>query len=316
VRIWDLATSQEVLQLRGHSSTIHQVAYSPDGTRLASSGTDHFVKVWDAESGEEVLTLDDHRGRALSVAFSPDGHWLASGSQDRTVKLWDARPWTAGAARELAREREAHGLLDFLFAKPLSKADVMDFLRSPTIRPEARELALALVDRYRAETDPERYHQASWAVVRQPYLNPFQYRFALQQAITACQLAPEQRRYLSALGAAQYRAGDYKLACSTLAKVDVMPGADLASLGCLAQQPLPMLVPLCQAQSLSQAMLANLAFLTMAHQQVGQKAQAQAALVRLREAVQSARGNQDKEAQDLLREAEVAVGAKTGDAEK
>jgi hypothetical protein len=69
-----------------------------------------------------------------------------------------------------AIEREAVGRLDSLFAMPLCKADVLDYLKnSPTIRPSARHRALSLVDRYREEQDPAKYREASWAG---PWLAP------------------------------------------------------------------------------------------------------------------------------------------------
>src|SRR5262249_28067080 len=145
------------------------------------------------------------------------GNHLAAGSADGTVQIWDARPWSAGASLE----REALGLLDFLFARPLRQADVLDYLhQTPLLRPQARQLALSLVDHYREETDPAKYHQASWALVRQPYLNEFQYGFALQQARTACQLAPDQAKYRTALGMAQYRLGRYPQALAALTPDD------------------------------------------------------------------------------------------------
>jgi uncharacterized protein with WD repeat len=308
VRIWDLSTGQELLQLRGHCDTVFDVAYSPDGTRLASAGKDQSVKVWDAESGEQVLTLDGHRGTVNGVAFSPDGRRLASAGADG-VKLWDARPWTAGAARELAREREAQGLLNFLFAKPLGKEDVMDYLRGPTIRPEVRELALALVDRYRAESDPERYHQAAWTIVRQPYLNAFQYDFALRQAQTACRLAPQRGLYRTTLGMAQYRAGQYRAARATLAQADLLHRAAAAGLVLMAQQLPQALVTLGYAQPLRQSIAANLAFQAMTHHQVGQEKLAQAALARLREIVERPEWVEDKKARAFLREAEAVAKA-------
>ena len=80
------------------------------------------------------------------------------------MKIWDARPWT----EDSSAEREALGQLAFLFARPLPKADVIEYLRgSTTIRPRAQQMALALVDRYHEETDAESYHRASWAAVRQ-----------------------------------------------------------------------------------------------------------------------------------------------------
>jgi WD40 repeat protein len=47
VKVWDAATGQEVLTLKGHTGAVSSVAFSPDGTRLASAGAGG-VKVWDA----------------------------------------------------------------------------------------------------------------------------------------------------------------------------------------------------------------------------------------------------------------------------
>ena len=67
------------------------MAFSPDGTRLASGGADNTVRVWDAATGQPVgQPLTGHTDWVNSVAFSPDGHRIASGSADNTVRLWDA----------------------------------------------------------------------------------------------------------------------------------------------------------------------------------------------------------------------------------
>src|SRR5262249_18064966 len=162
---------------------IEGLAFTPGGKRLASAGLDGTVKLWDVEARQEALLLRGHISAVEGVAFSRDGSRLATGDNDGKGKVWDAQPWTLDAAIE----REVLGLLDPLSAKPLRKADVIDYLQnSPTIRPPARQLALSLVDRYHEETDPETYHRESWALVRQPYLNDVQYRFARLQAEHAC----------------------------------------------------------------------------------------------------------------------------------
>ena len=74
--------------LEGHSSSVKSVAFSPDGSRIASGSSDRTIKIWDAKSGKEIRTLEGHSD---SVAFSPDGSRIASGSADRTIKIWDAK---------------------------------------------------------------------------------------------------------------------------------------------------------------------------------------------------------------------------------
>ncbi|KAI6534177.1 hypothetical protein MCOR10_002449 [Pyricularia oryzae] len=75
--------------LEGHSDSVHSVAFSADGHKLASASYDNTVKLWDPATGVCTATLEGHSNWVNSVAFSADGHKLASASDDGTVKLWD-----------------------------------------------------------------------------------------------------------------------------------------------------------------------------------------------------------------------------------
>lgn len=91
VGVFDLSTSHQVAELRGHAGEVYGIAYSPDGTRIATAGRDS-LRLWDAATGEEIIELRGHRSFVWSVVFSPDGDRLISGSGDGTVRVWDARP--------------------------------------------------------------------------------------------------------------------------------------------------------------------------------------------------------------------------------
>ncbi len=75
--------------LSGHVSRVIDVAFSPDGNKIASADDSGTVRLWNANTGEHIQTLTGHIGWVTSVVFSPDGKRLATGSLDQTVRLWN-----------------------------------------------------------------------------------------------------------------------------------------------------------------------------------------------------------------------------------
>jgi hypothetical protein len=72
----------------GHGSHVNSVAFSPNGTLLATGSDDTTIKLWRVSDGAFVRTLAGHTSSVNSIAFSPDGTLLVLGSSDRTVRLW------------------------------------------------------------------------------------------------------------------------------------------------------------------------------------------------------------------------------------
>jgi WD40 repeat protein len=90
VRLWDVTTGKWLQTLEGHTDWVTSVAFSTDGTRLASASYDKTIRLWDVTTGKWLQTLEGHTDWVTSVAFSTNGTRLASASSDETVRLWDA----------------------------------------------------------------------------------------------------------------------------------------------------------------------------------------------------------------------------------
>ncbi len=91
VRLRDVATEVWAGILHGHTGTVYDVAYSPDGRRRIITGSlDETVRVWDHSSRSSIHVLRGHGSFVRAVAFDPEGRRIASASEDNAVRIWDA----------------------------------------------------------------------------------------------------------------------------------------------------------------------------------------------------------------------------------
>ena len=86
----DATTGESVRLFRGHEADVNMVAFSGDGSLLATSADDGSVKVWDPATGEEIQSFGGGVGQVWGVSMSPDGSLLAAASwDDQAVRIWD-----------------------------------------------------------------------------------------------------------------------------------------------------------------------------------------------------------------------------------
>src|SRR5205823_1645647 len=89
IHLWDLAgDALSPTVLRGHTLGVRQLAFSSDGSRLASTGADATIRLWSVTTAKETAVV-----RAIAstmVVFSADSKTLATAGDDGQSRVWDA----------------------------------------------------------------------------------------------------------------------------------------------------------------------------------------------------------------------------------
>ena len=91
VRLWDVASRQQIASLEHSRGWLTSASFSPDGTLLATTGGGDGALLWDVASRQQIASLW-HTASVSSVSFSPDGTLLATiteGYSGDSVWLWD-----------------------------------------------------------------------------------------------------------------------------------------------------------------------------------------------------------------------------------
>lgn len=95
-------STKPVARMTGHQGAVYHIAFSPDGSLIASCGADKSVKLWNALDGKFITTFRGHVAAVYHVSWSLDSRLLVSGSRDTTLKLWSV------STRQLVEDMSGH----------------------------------------------------------------------------------------------------------------------------------------------------------------------------------------------------------------
>jgi hypothetical protein len=285
IKIWDVSTGTLKTTLRGHSSGIYTMAFSPDGTRLLSGSKDDTIKLWDVKMGVQVLSIPMRsmperpvlRGGMVSqVVFSPDGKTIAADKGD-SIFLYESEKSLDRCQHRIEGET-ARRLVDDLYQELGYYSRVIEHLKMKDASEDVvHRLALQIANS-RLRGDGIKLHEESLKIVRVPGKDEKSYKTALGQMEKARDLVPSNPSVLNTLGVAQYRVNAYKDALKTLREANQI-WADAH------QEPQP----------------SNAAFTAMALHHLGRIQEAQESLDTFRDQMKGKKFHPDKE---LLTETE------------
>jgi WD40 repeat protein len=80
LKVWNLATGEQLLTLNGHSSLVTAVALTPDGKQAISASWDKTLKVWNLAKEKEVASFSGD-GALYCCAVALDGVTIVAGEQ-------------------------------------------------------------------------------------------------------------------------------------------------------------------------------------------------------------------------------------------
>ena len=102
VRIYDTQTNKLIKELVGPGIDLRAVAFSPDGTHLATGGRNGQIRVWSLADAAVTADISAGGRRIRTLAYLADGEKIVSAGEGRTIGIWNS------ASGELLQQFRAH----------------------------------------------------------------------------------------------------------------------------------------------------------------------------------------------------------------
>lgn len=89
IKIWDYETGEYEKTLKGHTSTVQDLAFDEKGDFLASCSADMTIRLWNFTEFECTKVLRGHDHNISSIDFAAGGNFVVSASRDRSIRVWE-----------------------------------------------------------------------------------------------------------------------------------------------------------------------------------------------------------------------------------
>lgn len=88
----DLISGRRLAQVKGHTTRVLDINYSPDDSQIASSSFDGTIRIWNSSKfSESPIIITEHESWVFAIAFSPDGETLVTSSEKGEIFYWPTR---------------------------------------------------------------------------------------------------------------------------------------------------------------------------------------------------------------------------------
>ncbi|MDH5507634.1 MAG: hypothetical protein OEZ02_10470, partial [Anaerolineae bacterium] len=90
IRIWDIATGNQTLEITDLTRKVSAISWSPDGENIATTSFDNILRIWDAANGQQLILSEFSDQHAFNKLFwSADSRQIAAASFEGKMLVWD-----------------------------------------------------------------------------------------------------------------------------------------------------------------------------------------------------------------------------------